>query len=52
MTDDRNRTVHTYYNEAVAEAIFARISSYVDLIDDGLAAMEQRLGDLTEGRGG
>lgn len=38
MTDDRNRTVHTYH-EAVAEAIFARLSDHVAL----LGAMAKKL---------
>lgn len=38
MTDDRNRTVHTYH-EAVAEAIFARLPAYRDLIAVLVAAI-------------
>lgn len=33
MTDDRNRTVHTYH-EAVATAIFARLPDYSRLMHD------------------
>jgi len=31
MTDDRNRTVHTYH-EALADQIFARLAGYTDLM--------------------
>ena len=31
MVDDRNQTVHTY-NEAVADAIYTRLASYVPLL--------------------
>ena len=33
MTDDRNRTVHTYHEE-VATAIFARLSDYSTLMNN------------------
>ena len=38
MTDDRNLTVHTY-NEALADAIFARLPDYAQLMDEWLRAM-------------
>lgn len=41
MADDRNLTVHTY-NEALAEAIYARIGGYAELMDCWLRAMEER----------
>ncbi len=39
MCDDRNLTVHTY-NEALAEALYARLGSYAELLAAVLAAME------------
>jgi nucleotidyltransferase substrate binding protein (TIGR01987 family) len=43
MADDRNLTVHTY-NEAVAQAIFARLADYVGTFDRLLVEMERRAG--------
>lgn len=40
MTDDRNRTVHTYH-EGVADAIFHRLPRYRDLIKEFLDALEK-----------
>ncbi len=37
MVDDRNQTVHTY-NEAVADAIYARLAGYVPLLRAWLVA--------------
>jgi nucleotidyltransferase substrate binding protein (TIGR01987 family) len=37
MTDDRNRTVHTYH-EAIAQAIYERLPSYRDLLRHLVAA--------------
>ncbi len=51
MTDDRNHTVHTY-NEALAEALFARIPHYVVLMEPWMAATDQRLDDPAEGPNG
>ncbi|ARA93320.1 hypothetical protein AWN76_009195 [Rhodothermaceae bacterium RA] len=51
MTDDRNRTVHTY-NEALAEAIFARIPHDVVLMETWMAAIDQRPDDPAEGPNG
>lgn len=45
MTDDRNVTSHTYI-EAVAEAIYRRIPSYLTVMSDLLAEIEE---DLAEG---
>jgi nucleotidyltransferase substrate binding protein (TIGR01987 family) len=39
MADDRNLTVHTY-NEALAEAIYARLPEYARLLRVWLASME------------
>jgi len=38
MADDRNLTVHTY-NEALAQAIFARLSGYAELMGKVLGRM-------------
>ncbi|RTG91826.1 HI0074 family nucleotidyltransferase substrate-binding subunit [Thermus scotoductus] len=38
MADDRNLTVHTY-NEALAQAIFARLGSYARLMGEVLGRM-------------
>lgn len=43
MVSDRNLTTHTY-NETLAALIFGRLSSYADLIDGWLAAIEARAG--------
>jgi nucleotidyltransferase substrate binding protein (TIGR01987 family) len=43
MVRDRNLTVHTY-NERLAEEIFARLGSYLDLMDSWLTAIERRTG--------
>ena len=43
MADDRNRTVHTY-NEAVAQAIFARLAEYARTVDRMLTEMQRRAG--------
>ncbi len=42
MVDDRNLKVHTY-NEALAQAIFSRLSSYTELMDHWLKAMKERM---------
>ena len=41
MIDDRNLTSHTY-NKEIAEALFARIPSYVCLLNSWLGAMFNR----------
>lgn len=41
MVDDRNLTVHTY-NEALAEAIYARLPEYARLFTVWLAATERK----------
>ncbi len=41
MTDDRNRTVHTYH-EGVAEAIFQRLPGYRDFITILLDAIKEQ----------
>ncbi|WP_245606076.1 nucleotidyltransferase substrate binding protein [Thermus amyloliquefaciens] len=38
MADDRNLTVHTY-NEALAQAIFARLGGYAQLMGKVLGRM-------------
>ena len=40
MTDDRNRTSHTY-NQQVAVQIYKRIPKYADLMEGLLSAMER-----------
>lgn len=42
MAEDRNLTVHTY-NEQLAEAIYARLPGYAELMDRWLSAMERRM---------
>jgi nucleotidyltransferase substrate binding protein (TIGR01987 family) len=42
MTDDRNLTSHTYI-EAVAEAIYGKLPSYLDVMNDLLANIQHRL---------
>ena len=42
MAEDRNLSVHTY-DEALAEAIYARIASYPPLMRAWLVAMRSRL---------
>lgn len=42
MADDRNLTVHTY-NEALADAIFARLPQHVAALEVWFKAMSQRL---------
>lgn len=42
MVDDRNLSVHTY-NEALAEAIFARLDEHAQAIAAWLGAMEQNV---------
>ena len=42
MADDRNLTVHTY-NEALANAIFARLPQHAAALEVWLKAMSQRL---------
>jgi len=46
MADDRNLTAHTY-NETLAKDIFSRLSRYVQLIDNWLAGMEQKVRDIS-----
>lgn len=43
MTDDRNRTVHTY-NEAIADAIYRRLTDYAALMSIWLEAMDRSSG--------
>ena len=43
MADDRNLTVHTYNNEAVAEAIFSHIPGYTQLMEDWLREMRKSI---------
>ncbi len=40
MAEDRNLTVHTY-NERLAEAIYARLSRYAEVMDSWLGAMKR-----------
>jgi len=42
MTDDRNLTSHTYI-EAVAEAIYGKIPSYLDVMNSLLANIQVRI---------
>ena len=42
MADDRNLTVHTY-NEALADAIFARLPQHAEALEVWFKAMSQRL---------
>ncbi len=42
MADDRNLTVHTY-NEALADAIFARLPQHAEALEGWFKAMCQRL---------
>ena len=42
MADDRNLTVHTY-NEALADAIFARLPQHAAALEGWFKAMSQRL---------
>ena len=42
MADDRNLTVHTY-NEALANAIFARLPQHAAALEGWVKAMAQRL---------
>jgi nucleotidyltransferase substrate binding protein (TIGR01987 family) len=41
MADDRNLTAHTY-NEALAEAIFARLAAHLATLEVWLKAMQDR----------
>jgi nucleotidyltransferase substrate binding protein (TIGR01987 family) len=43
MADDRNLTVRTY-NDALAEAIYARLPDHAETLRSWLGAMRQRLG--------
>ena len=47
MVDDRNLSVHTY-NEALAEAIFARLNEHARVMAVWLDEMEHRTGELGE----
>lgn len=42
MADDRSLTVHTY-NETIAQAIFARLTSYAELMEHWLKIMKERV---------
>jgi nucleotidyltransferase substrate binding protein (TIGR01987 family) len=42
MVDDRNLTVHTY-NEALAEAIFSRLSGHLAILRQWIVAMQKRI---------
>ena len=43
MVRDRNLTVHTY-NERLADEIYARLQSYLDMMESWLTAIERRAG--------
>jgi nucleotidyltransferase substrate binding protein (TIGR01987 family) len=47
MTDDRNLTAHTY-NEALADAIFGRLSGHLAALEAWTAAMQKRMAGSAE----